>query len=169
MKKTLIAAFLIMGMVGVSKAAAPKFKVPVSVNSIANPTLESAGVEKAYLVNSTAPALVTDSAGITMSDGFVYWIMVPSTSTTQNSVYCELRDTATANITSARLVPPIPVNVNVSTIAATTFIGGAPQNAIINFNPPLPFTNGLSVNLTPYGTAPAAGIEYAIGVRWKRQ
>lgn len=168
MKKTLIAAFLIMGMAGVSKAAAPKFKVPVSVNSIANPSLESAGVEKAYLVNSTAPALVTDSAGITMSDGFVYWIMVPSTSTLPNNVYCEIRDTATANITSARLIPPVPVNVVLSTSNAL-YVGGQPQNAIINFNPPLPFTNGLSVNLTPFGAAPGSGIEYAIGVRWKRQ
>lgn len=166
MKKTLIAAFFVLGLAAFAQADQAKFKVPVGVNGIANGSLESAGVEKCQLITSTTPTLVTDRNGTTITDGLIYWVIVPSTPTaTANTVYAEFRDTNTANASSARLLPQVPVNIIMST---TSLFGGNPGNQVINFDPPIPFYNGLSVNLVPAAAAPASGIEFAVGVRWKK-
>jgi hypothetical protein len=160
MKKLLVFASLIL-MAGLASADMAKFKVPMDVNGYNDAGLKSAGVDVSYLVTSTTPALATDFDGTTITDGFIHWIVVPSTAAAVTT-YLELRSTGTANVTSARLIPRIsPVNMS-----GTAFLY---TNQITVFDPPIPFENGLSANIVPAGTAPATGVEFAVGLRWKRQ
>ena len=146
-------------------AAAPEFKVPVSENRIADPGLQSAGVANVVLVTSTDAALATDNNGDTITDGFIYYVVLGATDTLPaESLFLELRSTDTANLTSARLIPKIHA---METVTAKRTV-----NQMITFYPPIPFANGLSVNLGP--TTARDGIvnqslEFAVGVRWKKQ
>lgn len=161
MKKLLLSALLLLaaGAVNADQAVTNKFQVPVSANNVADPGLRSAGVDVAYLVTSTTPALATDAEGDTFTEGFIHYVIVPSTGAV-NSVYLELRSTNTANTSSARLVPRIAPLANGAALQA---------NPVFYFDPPVPFSNGLSVNLLPAGSAPATGVEFGVGIRWKRQ
>lgn len=158
MKKLLFLVLILCA--GYSYAVQPEFRVPVSVNNIADPGLNSAGVDVCKLVTSTTPALVTDSEGTTITDGFLHYVVVPTTGAV--TVFLSIRSTDTANITGPRLVPRLG-----------TVNGGANgglSSQVITFSPPVPFNNdGLSVNLEPAGSAPATGVEFGVGVRWKRQ
>lgn len=160
-KYLLIAVLLCAFGYGLASAGQPKFTIPISVNNIADPGLKSAGVEKCQLVTSTTPALMTDIDSVTMTEGFVYWIVVPST-TGATALFLELRSTDTANVSTARLIPKIQPSINAS--------GAASAGRIIFFDPPLPFENGLSYNLGPAASTPdGSNDEYAIGVRWKKE
>ena len=147
-------------------AAAPEFKVPVSENRIADPGLHSAGVANLVLVTSTNGALATDNNGDTITDGFIYYVVLGSTDTLPaNSLYLELRSTDTANITSAHLIPQIHA---METVTAKRNV-----NQIVRFNPPIPFSNGLSLNIGPStaldSTSGSTPLEFGVGVRWKKQ
>jgi len=158
MKIKLFVASLFVMVAGMAYAAPQaRFTIPVSDNRLSDLDLLNAGVQVASLVTSTTPALATDSDGNTITDGFVHWIMLPSTAAT--TVFLELRSTGTANTSSARLIPPVVTD----TAGAT-----APKTFIVRFNPPIPFSNGLSMNLLPAGAAPV-GSEYSVGIRWKRK
>ena len=152
-KLLLVSVFLMTGPLFAAGDA--DFIIPKSDNNVMDLYLKSTGVEKALLVTSTIPALATDRLGTTMTAGLIYWIISPSTAAA-TSVFCELRDTATANTTSASLIPRTPTAVNGA--------AGATSNIIV-FDPPVPFYNGLSVNLLPLGAAPNGGIEFAVGIR----
>ena len=146
-------------------ADAPKFKVPVSNNRIADPGLQSAGVANVFLVTSTNGALATDNNGDTITDGFLYYVVLGSTDTLPaESLFLELRSTGTANLTSARLIPKIHA---METVTAKRNV-----NQIVVFNPPIPFANGLSLNIGPataLDNAVNQTLEFAVGVRWKKQ
>ncbi len=158
--KKLLLSVLLMGMASMLHAAQPDFIVPVSVNGIADPGLKSAGLETVKLVTSSNAVLVTDRDGTTITDGWIHWIVRPSTAA--NGTFLEMRDTATANLGSARIIPQIaPVTIAISS---------ATQPIILTFDPPIPFYNGLSVNTLPAGASGSVvGTEYAVGVRWKKQ
>lgn len=159
MKKLLISV-LLLGCASISYAIQPDFLVPVSVNGVSDPGLKSSGVEVCHLVKSSNAALVTDSDGNTITDGFVHWIIRPTTGAAGS--FLELRATNTANLASARLIPQVsPVIIMQS---SSTVLG------IINFDPPLPFSGGLSVNTLPAGASGSVpGMEFGVGVRWKKQ
>lgn len=167
MKKILIASLLLLGTlgVGVVRADQESFKVPVSANRIADIELKSAGVEKCLLVNSTIPALATDRNGNTMTNGLIYWVISPSTIAVQ-SAYLEFRDTNTANVSSAYMLPPLPTNVTVTT---TTVLGGQPYGTVTRFDPPIPFYNGLSLDIGSSNANTAnSGLMWAVGIRTKK-
>lgn len=156
-KHLLIACLLFLGMAGIVKASDDKFIVPVSVNRIADIDLKSVGVEKVTLVTSTTPALATDRNGVTMTSGLIYWVILPSTGAATTN-YLEFRDSATANGSSIRLIPVLMPKLNTA--------NGLQRE---DFNPPVPFYNGLSVNIkTNADVAPTAGLEFAVGTRTKR-
>ena len=161
MKKILLAlTFLAMGPF--AYAATNSFLVPSDVNGVSDPGLRSAAVNTAVLVTSTNAALGTDVDGTTLTNGFIYWIAIPSTSTVTDAAgpFVVLRSSNTANLTSTMLIPPI--------WAAENGVGtGGSQ--IVNFDPPIPFQNGLSVNIGPAGSTPGTNQPFAVGVRWKRR
>jgi hypothetical protein len=165
MKKIIMTSLLLLGMSSLTQAAGPKFKVPVSVNNVSDETLRAAGVEKCVLVTSTDAALATDSTGSTITDGYIYFVIIGSTDTLPaGSLFLEMRSTNTANLTSARLMPRIQA---METVTAKRMI---PQ--IVNFDPPIPFSNGLSLNIGPAGANPSGGpqvTEFGVGLRWKQQ
>ena len=161
MKKLIVFASLLL-LAGFAKADMNKFKVPMDVNGYSDNSLMSAGVDNVYLVTSTNPVLVTDNSSTTIVSGFLHWVVLPSTANTA-AWYLVLRDTGTANITSARLLPKLsPVCTSGTTLLTV------PQ--IITFIPPVPFQLGLCANIEPVGTtAPNDGQSWGLGVRWKRQ
>lgn len=164
-KKLIALALLALGMGSTALAVSPEFLVPVSENRVADPSLRSAGIDALQLVTSTIPALATDSAGTTITDGFIYYVILGSSqAVVSEGLFLELRSTNTANITSTRLTPRIQ---GVS-FSSTTDRG----DRVVYFDPPIPFSNGLSMNLGPTGqgaTAPNANGEFGVGVRWKQQ
>lgn len=152
MNKIIVLALLLGVGVGVAHAE-DGFRVPVSDNRIADPGLQNAGVEVAVMLNSTTPALATDANGDTITDGMIYWIAF----STQSTLYAVLRDTGTANATSTPLLPLISR-------------GDVDTLPIWKFDPPVPFTNGLSINLAPAASTPnSTGFDRAvIGIRKRR-
>jgi hypothetical protein len=153
--KLFIASLLLSICVSVSLGAT-KFSVPLSVEGVRDPGLASAGLNNVVMVTSTMPALATDAAGATITEGFVYWIAM----STSCSVYLVMRATNTANLTSTLLMPYIgPIGS-----------AGAAATNMTTFNPPIPFSNGLSLNLGVAGSTPAVGKDnIAVGVRWKNR
>ena len=169
-KHILLVGLFLIGAQAVYAGTAPKFKVPSSENRHPDPGLRSAGVANFVLVTTTEAVLATDNDGDTITDGFIYYVVLGATDTLPaGSIYLELRSTDTANLTSTRLLPRIHA---METITAKRNING-----IINFDPPIPFSNGLSLNLAPStvdvdSSEPQAGVnelEFGVGVRWKRQ
>jgi len=167
-KYFMLSLFLVVASYGFSFAAQPGFIVPVSVNNIPDPTRQSAGVEVAALVASSAPYLVVDTSSDTITDGFIHWVIRGSTENVSvgsgNPLYIELRgSTNTANVSSTRLIPRI-----YAVERSSNSLGLSP---FIQFIPPIPFSTGLSVNLGPVGASGALddANEFAIGVSWKKQ
>lgn len=158
MKKLLIISFLMTLGLGVAQAT-DSFKIPMSTNKIPDTAIRASGVDIAKLVTSTTPSLVSDASGVEINSGLIYWIVSPSTITSSIG-YVEVRSTDTANITSTRLIPRIGVS---NTTAGNQFPN------VINFDPPIPFSDSLSVNLGPAGAAPATALEFLIGIRWRNQ
>lgn len=156
MKKILILGLALFAGAAVH-AANERFSVPVGDNNVADPGLRSAGVNNLILVNSTSPALATDADGNTMTRGFVYFVIVPSSETVSatNSHFLVMRDTATANLTSTVMAPRI----------WATQIATGSKSQVLKFDPPIPFYNGLSLNLGAAATTPVTGYEFAVGVR----
>ena len=165
-KHLLFAGLLLFSVHAISFAGpGPKFRVPVSNNRVADPGLKSAGVANLVLVTSTNAALATDNNGDAITDGFVYYVILGSSDTLPaDSLYLELRSTGTANLTSARLIPRIHA---METVTAKRNVG-----QMITFDPPVPFSNGLSVNLGPATAVDGVVnqvLEFGVGVRWKKQ
>lgn len=161
--KKIVLSLLLVGMVGgLAYAGQPKFKIPKDVDAVKDLHGAFSGVETVKLVTSTTPALVTDSNSVTITDGLIHWAVLGSTTdvTSGGGLYLELRSTNTANVTTARLIPNLVVTENDS--------GVSYENQFIQFRPPIPFSNGLSVNLAPIATTPGS-IEFAIGVGWKKE
>lgn len=155
MKKLLTFGFALLIGAAVH-AANENFKVPLDIGNIPDPGLRSAGVNNLVLVTSTNAALATDADGTTITRGFVHYVIVPSSETVSavNSHFVIMRDTGTANLTSTVMAPRI---------WAGDLDNRTPQ--ILYFDPPIPFYNGLSLNLGPAATTPVAGYEFAVGVR----
>ncbi len=160
MKKLILSVLLAVGFTASVFAAQEQFKVPLDVNNVPDNSLRVAGVEKCVTVFSTTPILAVDRSSLTITSGLLYWIVRPSTAGIGQ--YLEFRDTNTANVTSLRLLPRIPA---VSTATAA----GITTGQVIYFDPPIPFDNGLSYNLTPAGVAPSTEDNWSFGVRWKRR
>jgi len=145
--------------VGIATAGQAKFKIPTDVNNVKDVSGSFSGVESVKLVTSTTPALVTDSNSATITDGLVHWIVVASTNANSGIQYLELRDYATATVSTARLIPRILM------IEASADTAGM---QMIKFQPPIPFSSGLSVNIGPTGATPDTACEFAVGVSWKK-
>jgi len=137
-------------------AAQPKFKIPSDANNVKDIDRQWSGVETVYLATATTAELVVDANSNTITDGFVHWIIAAGTPTTGGD-YLELRATGTANTTSARLIPRIFQHE----ISADNS-----GNQFIKFSPPIPFENGLSVNLN---STRDVDCEFAVGVGWKQR
>lgn len=164
--KKLLLTFALLATTVIVRAADERFMVPLDVNGIADSSLKSAGVNNCLLVTSTTPALATDADGNTMTNGFIHWIIIPGTSSVTDAAgpFLVMRSTNTANATSALLTPPIWALENGAGTA-----GAAPQSQVVTFDPPIPFENGLSVNMGPAGTTPGSNQSFSIGLRWKRR
>ena len=163
MKKYLLLFVLAFSLIGLGDAAT-KFKIPKDEQGNLDAGLRVAGVNVVQLVTSTNPALASDNAGTTFTEGYIYWVILASTDTLPaTGLYLELRSSATANVTSARLVPRISAIENLA--------GNSTESQIVTFDPPVPFNNGLSVNLGPVGDNVHASdnFEYGVGIRWKRE
>jgi len=163
MKKLLVIG-LLFGFVGMAHADLDKFTIPKDRFGTADPSLKAAGVDIAFLVTSTTPALLTDSESVTLDDGFIHWVILGSTDTLPaGGLFLEIRSTNTANITSARLIPRLQATEN------SLGTSGTPQ--VVTFDPPISFSDSLSVNIGPAATVPDGAVptEFAIGVRWKQQ
>ena len=159
MKKLLFVGLLFIA--ARAHAATNSFLVPSDVNGVSDPRLKSAGVNKLVLVTSTNAALATDIDGNTIASGFIHYVILPSSVTIGASTFLVMRDTNTANLTSTLLAPYL--------WSVGTGTGGNVSSPIVNFDPPIPFTNGLSLNLGAAGSTPATGGGWGVGVRWKRR
>lgn len=164
-KKILLASFLIAGFSSVAMAVDTNFVIPKGVGNIPDTSAKYGSINASKVVTSTTPALLTDADGNTITSGLIYWIVRPSTGA-YGSVYCEFRDTNTANSSSTKLIPWIAPSYNGASGALST--STIPVDPVVKFDPPIPFYNGLSVNLLPAGAAPASGVEYAVGVRKRK-
>lgn len=167
MKKLILVASLLVACAVPSFAATAttrKFKVHTDINGVSAMTPKWSGVNNLVLVTSTSAALATDIDGNTITDGFIDYVVIPSSFTGQSATtgtsFLVMRDTATANLTSTILTPYI---VSYSASGLST----APVSQMLTFDPPIPFKNGLSVNLGPALTAPLTGQGFGVGVRWK--
>jgi hypothetical protein len=161
MKKIILTVALV-AMASIAHANTDPGLMPLTTNNVADTNIRASGVEKVILVNSTTPALATDRSGNTMTSGLIYWVVRPSSAAIDQ--YLEIRDTNTANILSTRMLPWINA---VSTSSLSPFAVGGGQ--VIQFDPPLPFYNGLSYNQWPPASTPKTGCEWSIGVRWKKR
>lgn len=160
MNKKILFAFLTaltMGIAGAAFAADETFRVPSSNNGHPDVHGRYGAVDKVTLITSSDPAKITDADGTALTAGLIYWIVRPATAAA--GAFLELRDTDTANVSSTKMLPWIP--------AISTSQVVLPFNTqVLTFDPPIPFYNGLSVNIYPQSAAAAA--EWAIGTRPRR-
>lgn len=164
MKKIILVTSLLVVCAIPSFATTRKFKVHTDINGVSAVSPKWSGINNLVLVTSTNAALATDVDGTTITDGFIDYIVIPSSFTGQSATtgasFLVMRDTGTANLTSTLLSPYI---ISPSAAALST----APASQMLLFDPPIPFKNGLSLNLGPALVAPLTGQGFGVGVRWK--
>jgi len=153
--RKLVVFFGAMFCAGLVLSAQPAFRIPKDVDGVKDVGGSFGGIETVKLVTSTTPALVADADSVAFSNGLIHWIVLHSTDALATDYYLEMRSTDTANVTSARLLPRIyPVEQSSDTAGVQ----------VLSIKPPIPFSNGLSVNLGPTGSAPILDVEFAVGV-----
>lgn len=159
MKKLLLSVFLVSGLSIGAMAADESFRVPSSNNGHPDVAARYGAVDKVYLATSAAATLMTNADGVTVTAGLIYWIVRPTTGAA--GTYLELRDTNTANTSTSKMLPWIPA-------VSTGQVVLPFHSPVLTFDPPIPFYNGLSVNVYPTAADPAIGTEWAIGYRPRR-
>lgn len=157
MNKKLFAFLAAMAIAGATFAADETFRVPSSNNGHPDTAGRYGAVDKVTLVTSSDPAKITDADGTALTAGLIYWIVRPATASAGQ--FLELRDTDTANISSTKILPWIP-GVSTGQVVLPY------HDQVLKFDPPIPFYNGLSVNIYPQSSAASA--EWSIGTRPRR-
>jgi hypothetical protein len=114
---------LLLGLTMGAKADGAFVKVPVQDKGINQANPSYAGAISSCTANSSSAWLAFTGAGV------LYEIRQDSAATT---AYAEVRDSATANTSSALLTPRL--------------YGATAQQTVATFSPPIRFTNALSVD-----------------------